>query len=605
MQAFYPRRACADLRAAGADQRLGWKNRFAGGLGRIAGGGIDPRVHAAAVVAVETESAIHVDFRARPRPEDESGFRADECGGAVPDVFRSVALVHRKPKCIHARADRRAQPVAPVRAIFRVGAHARLLHVVAPHEVVPPPAFREVESVAKRVVAHLQAERALRVGLADPVEKHLARLQPGDEAFVRLLKLIAALRVVEEVGEVGKQIQIVVVAVGHHARDARLAAPVPLGREAVALAVPTVRRIDQPEAIDRARGDGAARDLVGGIPRRLVAHERRAPARAGVFLAVTQHAVALAVVVAALERPVVVHEFQSVEQAAGADLGGVGEQPAIIMKTPALDFREASGQRIGIPDVRRARAREIAVLRVVNALLVTDRADEFGDQKSRVGPALPVGVRDEVDGHAVHRRREIRAVIEVEAAQVILVGLPLAAVLRDDQSGHGLEDFAGADDRPRAELLLADMALGGGGRDADEIGLATLDHDRRELLGCGRFGCGRDGLGPQRRGVASEENKKCGARERGKTNGKSVHGNLSGWRATAATGPRAGCGKRLSRTRGEARTHPRLPPGRRRLRPPAAHAAARMAVLRAAHRATTSPAQRALFPATRVAKPPP
>ena len=62
---------------------------------------------------------------------------------------------------------------------------------------------------------------------------------------------------------------------------------------------------------------------------------------------------------------------------------------------------------------------------------------------------MAVGVRRHVDRHAGDRRREVGAVIEVEAAQVVLVGLALAAVLADDDARHGLEHFAGAHDRPR------------------------------------------------------------------------------------------------------------------------------------------------------------
>ena len=47
-------------------------------------------------------------------------------------------------------------------------------------------------------------------------------------------------------------------------------------------------------------------------------------------------------------------------------------------------------------------------------------------------------MRRHVNRHARDRGREVRAVIEVESAQVkVLVGFPLAAVLRNDHPGHG------------------------------------------------------------------------------------------------------------------------------------------------------------------------
>ena len=72
-------------------------------------------------------------------------------------------------------------------------------------------------------------------------------------------------------------------------------------------------------------------------------------------------------------------------------------------------------------------------------------------------------------GMPATRRREVGAVIEVEAAQVVLVRLALAAVLADDDARHGFEHFAGAHDRPRVELPRRDRALARRLRDADEV----------------------------------------------------------------------------------------------------------------------------------------
>ena len=54
---------------------------------------------------------------------------------------------------------------------------------------------------------------------------------------------------------------------------------------------------------------------------------------------------------------------------------------------------------------------------------------QLGDQEVEIRVALAVRVRRHVDRHAGDRRREVGAVIEVEAAQEVLVGLALAAVL--------------------------------------------------------------------------------------------------------------------------------------------------------------------------------
>ena len=72
-----------------------------------------------------------------------------------------------------------------------------------------------------------------------------------------------------------------------------------------------------------------------------------------------------------------------------------------------------------------------------------------------------------VDRHVVDSDREIGAVVEIVAAQEILVGFALAGVLGHDQPGHGFQHFARPRHRPRVELLAGDVIwlamLGGAG----------------------------------------------------------------------------------------------------------------------------------------------
>jgi hypothetical protein len=72
-----------------------------------------------------------------------------------------------------------------------------------------------------------------------------------------------------------------------------------------------------------------------------------------------------------------------------------------------------------------------------------------------------VAVRVHVHRDPVDAGREIRAVVEIEAAQEILVRLAVARVLGHDESGHGLQQFARAHDRSRLELRARDGALAG------------------------------------------------------------------------------------------------------------------------------------------------
>ena len=55
-----------------------------GGRDRVAGDGINVRGHAAPVVAVKTHPALHINFRLRPRPKNQTHFRTgDESVGAA------------------------------------------------------------------------------------------------------------------------------------------------------------------------------------------------------------------------------------------------------------------------------------------------------------------------------------------------------------------------------------------------------------------------------------------------------------------------------------------------------------------------------------------
>src|SRR5205823_3949374 len=136
---------------------------------------------------------------------------------------------------------------------------------------------------------------------------------------------------------------------------------------------------------------------------------------------------------------------------------------------------------IELPKLGRARGGEIAYIRVERTLVVVDLLDQFRDEKIQIRVALAMSMRTQVDRHAVHRGGEIRSVIEIEAAQKILVGLAVAGMLRDDHAGNDLEQFAAAQERPRLELGRADDALRSRNGHANQIGVAALNDDGGEL----------------------------------------------------------------------------------------------------------------------------
>ena len=111
------------------------------------------------------------------------------------------------------------------------------------------------------------------------------------------------------------------------------------------------------------------------------------------------------------------------------------------------------GQGVDIIDLHRPGGVEIAEIGEIRALAVMQGADQLGDHEIEIGIALAMRMGAHVDRHVVERDVDIGAVIEVEAAQEILVGLALAAVLGDDQPRHDLEHFAHAGSRLLLDLL--------------------------------------------------------------------------------------------------------------------------------------------------------
>ena len=65
--------------------------------------------------------------------------------------------------------------------------------------------------------------------------------------------------------------------------------------------------------------------------------------------------------------------------------------------------------------------------------------------------------------------------VEVVAAQEVLVCLAVARVLRDDHPGHRLEHFAGTEQGLLSDRVAGHRALAGGVPDADFVFVAADD----------------------------------------------------------------------------------------------------------------------------------
>jgi hypothetical protein len=136
--------------------------------------------------------------------------------------------------------------------------------------------------------------------------------------------------------------------------------------------------------------------------------------------------------------------FKGVEQMPGAELRRLGHEHAIIVVLADPDFGETC--REGLDEVKRRRAGrgKIADIRIVRPLPESDIVNELRDDPIEVHIALAVGMGGEIDGYAVNKTGEIRAMVQIKAAQKILIGFAAPTVLRHGYARHDLQDFSWA-----------------------------------------------------------------------------------------------------------------------------------------------------------------
>jgi len=177
-----------------------------------------------------------------------------------------------------------------------------------------------------------------------------------------------------------------------------------------------------------------------------------------------------------------------------------GQQAAIVVLADA-EIDEGFVQTAQVIDAGAAGGREIAILGGIDALAVFQAADQLGNQEIEIHVALAVGVRHHVGRHAHDLGGEVAAVVEIETAQEILVGLAVARVLGDDHAGHGFHDLGRAQQRPVGQLFGGDGAFAGRVGDAGQVLAAAADGDFLQGRHAGRVGlaeCGQ-GSGEQRK----------------------------------------------------------------------------------------------------------
>ena len=135
------------------------------------------------------------------------------------------------------------------------------------------------------------------------------------------------------------------------------------------------------------------------------------------------------------EWPIVVHHLQRIQEVARSNGVGVRDQCPPIAVLAEANVGDSLRQRVRVVQADGTGRGEVAFTRVVRPLLVFETGRKLWDDEVKVRPAVAVRMRTLIDDHAVDSRAQIGAVIEVEAAQVELIGFAFATVLTDDQPG--------------------------------------------------------------------------------------------------------------------------------------------------------------------------
>ena len=84
---------------------------------------------------------------------------------------------------------------------------------------------------------------------------------------------------------------------------------------------------------------------------------------------------------------------------------------------------------------------EISDVGEIRSLADFQSADRFGNEKVEIGVTLAVGIGRQIDRDVVPEYRQVGAMVEIVAAQIILVGLARAGMLNDGEAGRRFEDF--------------------------------------------------------------------------------------------------------------------------------------------------------------------
>ena len=261
-------------------------------------------------------------------PKMAPSFRTQQTVRAVSRIQR-IVRGHRKLVAIRAEPERRAQRARPLDLALGVDRRHGLTDLVLTRRREPLAARCPIEADGiEPVTPQLHADGALGVPPEEVAQPSVGDPAPGRHAAFSLLELITVLWIVEEVGEIGEQVQAVVQQESGRTQRRGAVRTLILGGEALAVRLPAITGVNEAETRNEPFSDGAFRHLVGRRPIGPIAHPGQRESVAIVAAAVAQDAVDLAVVVRPYPGSVVAVHLESAQQVSAADARRGGTEQA-------------------------------------------------------------------------------------------------------------------------------------------------------------------------------------------------------------------------------------------------------------------------------------
>ena len=170
-------------------------------------------------------------------------------------------------------------------------------------------------------------------------------------------------------------------------------------------------------------------------------------------------------------------QLKSIQPRSCANGSRAGNDATLVAVFSDGERRGTLLQLVGQVNVRGSGGGEVSLFGVVRTFFIVDAVDQFRDEKVEVRVALTVRMGAHVDRHAGDESGKVGTVVQIEAAQEILVGFAIAAMLGDDDPGHEFEQFSGAQCGAVFDQLGGDRPLTGRIGTADCILVVVVDLD--------------------------------------------------------------------------------------------------------------------------------